>query len=348
MTRRPARRRAGFTLLELLLVVFLLAAVAASAATLVDQVDLQGRHDLTRSRREQVRRAILGDPSRSVNGQPVVSGFVADMGRLPGSLRELLEPLDAAGSPLAAWSLDAARGVGAGWRGPYAQGAELERFVGLGLGGLPSARESPALRDGWGTRRAGPDPLITGSLADLDFAQCGWDYRPDFVAAGDVWLASLGRDGARDAVSPPAEEVDRDTPSLGGLGDPPAPGTFEQLLLVRAADWRVPLAGWGARVTLRGALPAGAADVVLRLDRPLVGAAVTWAPLDSAAVPAAVDAPLDLAFGAGEAPWGVRPLRVVVRDAGGEPLFEGPWRAVVLVPRASAAPLDDGWEVELP
>lgn len=41
-----------------------------------------------------IREAILGDPRKTVNGQAVMSGFVADMGRLPTCLRELLEPFN--------------------------------------------------------------------------------------------------------------------------------------------------------------------------------------------------------------------------------------------------------------
>ncbi len=38
-----------------------------------------------------IRQAILGNPRQIINGQQAVSGFVADMGRLPDNIHDLLE-----------------------------------------------------------------------------------------------------------------------------------------------------------------------------------------------------------------------------------------------------------------
>ena len=81
----------SFTLLELLLVVFLLAAVAGMASSLGTQVDQQSRYDDTKVRRERIRVAILGEEERRVGQQVAIGGFAADMGRLPESLSELIE-----------------------------------------------------------------------------------------------------------------------------------------------------------------------------------------------------------------------------------------------------------------
>jgi hypothetical protein len=39
---------------------------------------------------EQIRYAIIGDSSRSLNGSPTISGFIADTGRLPASIENLM------------------------------------------------------------------------------------------------------------------------------------------------------------------------------------------------------------------------------------------------------------------
>lgn len=74
---------AGFTLIEMLLVVFLIGLVASSMVLIVNDKDDQNRYDQTRVRYQTILDAILGTPKLSLNGQPLVNGFIADMGRLP-------------------------------------------------------------------------------------------------------------------------------------------------------------------------------------------------------------------------------------------------------------------------
>ena len=73
----------GFTLIEMLLVVFLIGLVASSMVLIVNDKDDQNRYDQTRVRYQSILDAILGTPKLSLNGQPLVNGFIADMGRLP-------------------------------------------------------------------------------------------------------------------------------------------------------------------------------------------------------------------------------------------------------------------------
>ncbi|RMG16941.1 MAG: hypothetical protein D6731_04920 [Planctomycetota bacterium] len=102
----PIRR---FTLVELLIVVFLLAAVAATAVSVLDGADEQLRYDDTRARLSALRVAILGD--ERPEGRARASGFVADVGRLPATIDELLA------RPPSVAAFDPAFGFG--WRGPY-------------------------------------------------------------------------------------------------------------------------------------------------------------------------------------------------------------------------------------
>jgi hypothetical protein len=107
----------------MVLVLFLVGLMASATLMLTENVEDQAKYDETKRRMEIMRKAIVGDPTRTVNGGPEIRGFVADMGRLPSCVREILEPhycIDASGA-LAAWTIDTSTGIGSGWRGPYVQ-----------------------------------------------------------------------------------------------------------------------------------------------------------------------------------------------------------------------------------
>lgn len=335
------RRARAFTLIELLLVLFILAAIAATAASLGAEVEQQSRYDQTVARRELIRTAILGDPARLVDGQPVASGFVADMGRLPSNLEELLvagtapdwrpQPcFAAAAGPSTGWppflpgSFDptgaAPTGApqGAGWRGPYVR-PDLER---------EGAVELRTYRDGWRT-------VVGAASGDPNF---GWVFNPPGTPAGEVSLQSLGADGAPGA--PPV--------AAGGHSYAADLPSDAERTLVSAADYRVDLGGLTVRVINR--MTSGGvdlADVAVLVLTPEVGAAqVVWTRQRSAALGAA-----ELPFGQlgpsrelhpddpaafTPAPWGRRSL-VLVRAGSplSAPKLLGPIATVTLLPRTS-------------
>jgi len=169
-----------FTLVELLLVVFILSSLAVVTLTLVNNADQQGRFEDTRVRLERIRAAIVGEP-----GQDLIQGYAADMGRLPASLEELLQQ-----GAQPDWDYDPTAEAWTGWRGPYLQAP-------------PSSNAEGTFRDGWGT----PDQIVddpndgwTWSLSDdlqtddtltvqslgLDGASGGSDYAADFPANGPL------------------------------------------------------------------------------------------------------------------------------------------------------------------
>ncbi len=164
------RYQQGLTLLELLLVIVILSAVAYTSLAIVDNNSSQIRFEDTRNRLEMIKRAIIGDTSRTLNGQPEIRGFVADMGRLPLNIKELIEePTDCdsgtAGDQSCPWSYDADTGLWAGWHGPY----------------LPATSESGgthAFRDGWGNRDGSPN--------------FGWLFS---IAGSNLTLQSYGMEG---------------------------------------------------------------------------------------------------------------------------------------------------------
>ncbi|MCQ8130896.1 type II secretion system protein [Methylomonas rivi] len=189
----------GFTLLEMLLVIFLMALVASTGLMLTDGVEEQSKYDDTKRRMELIRKAIVGDPTRTVNSAPEIGGFAADMGRLPLCLAELLElgdeitpatdprtfasPCDDTVS-IAAWNVDATTGHASGWHGPYLQV-------------LPERNGALRFRDGYGNQ---------GATLVEDALNSGWVWQlyetdEDLTAVADdaaiLRIQSLGLDGTQ-------------------------------------------------------------------------------------------------------------------------------------------------------
>jgi len=173
MSAERATRRAGLTLIELLLVVAILSALALATVSVVEGADQQVRYEDTKRRLRAIATAIAGDPTLKVDGRPVVSGFVADVGRAPVDLDELVRRDPAAAGTYdyaheafpfgAGWAAD--RGLSSGWRGPYLDALDGVTEEGVRL----------VFRDGFGnTDPDDPD--------DPDFA---WLHTPP---------ASLGAD----------------------------------------------------------------------------------------------------------------------------------------------------------
>ena len=70
------------------MVIGLLGIVALTATTFIVEDKGFEFQDATQKRWNQIRKAIIGDTSRTLNNEPIVSGYVADMGRLPANLQE--------------------------------------------------------------------------------------------------------------------------------------------------------------------------------------------------------------------------------------------------------------------
>lgn len=164
----------GFTLLEMLLVLFLMALVASAGLMLTEGVEDQAKYDETKRRMALIRTAIVGDPTRTVNGTPEISGFVADMGRLPNCLRELTEALDCAApaNPLTTSVFDDNSGLLAGWRGPY-------------LALLPDGDGTLSIRDGYEN--------------DDGSVNFGWGFQNDGT---QIQLQSFGLNSVVDGATP--------------------------------------------------------------------------------------------------------------------------------------------------
>jgi prepilin-type N-terminal cleavage/methylation domain-containing protein len=162
----------GFTLLEMVLVLFLMAMIASAALFLTENVEDQVKFEDTRARMEAIRMAIVGDTSRSLNGETELRGFVMDMGRLPECIRELIDPQDCNGNALPLWQYDDANSLAYGWNGPYLQATS-------------ESDGDSHFRDGY--RNVGAD-------AATDDLNSGWS---DFTSALDTLsVTSNGVDGS--------------------------------------------------------------------------------------------------------------------------------------------------------
>src|SRR5688572_22825214 len=91
MFMKPSNQtaRAGFTLLELVVVLAILAITTGLAVRALDRVEDQRRFESAQRGFEELSEAVLGSPDdRNVDGTRTISGFVADMGRLPRTTDE--------------------------------------------------------------------------------------------------------------------------------------------------------------------------------------------------------------------------------------------------------------------
>lgn len=240
--RRHARRGVGLTLLEMVIVVFILGLVAASAVSLTGGIDQQFRYEQTRSRLTQLRSAIIGAGGVGLGGDRPLSGYVVDVGLLPADIDALVndptaadetdaferfEPIAPVYDPTPEADEQTGRmfnndsgdevelgapgeKLGKGWRGPYLQTD-------------PSGAGRRLFRDGWGN----VDPV-----ASQDLANHGWLVRAD--AEGDsLTLTSLGLNGADDSGADPASVAAYDADLSETIGPD---------------DWLLSPAGWAVTV----------------------------------------------------------------------------------------------------
>ena len=171
----------GFTLIDMLLVIFLVGLVASSMILIVDDKDDQNRYDETRLRYQNILDAIIGTSKLNLNDSPLINGFIADMGRLPTELSELIT--QPTGSERTLVSLIEGDGylITQGWRGPYL--STFNQSFKDAWGGDFSYDDSPALS----LQSLGKDRL-TGTVSDDGDNQSDSNifYEKDFPADADV------------------------------------------------------------------------------------------------------------------------------------------------------------------
>jgi prepilin-type N-terminal cleavage/methylation domain-containing protein len=116
---------AGFTLIEIMMVIVITAIVSAVGVAQYIDFSKDAKAAVTKSRLNELRMAIVGDPQHVVAGQFVSPGFIKQVGSVPTSLTDLVAQ---GGFP----SYNPF--TKSGWRGPYV-----------------STLEANWDKDGWGT-----------------------------------------------------------------------------------------------------------------------------------------------------------------------------------------------------
>lgn len=224
LLRRGRPMAAGFTLLELLVVVAILSATAMLGFAFTADQSAQLRQDNTRRALNRIVEAVRGPQGAVWNGQVRLAGFVADNGRLPTSVSELTDRDAFVDSgTLVGWSAHSPlfdpQPDDEGWNdgGEVSLDADTQLlWKGLRrhLEATPGASD---YRDGWG------NVAIDGD----DDSNYGWLFaRVDDA----LTIGSLGADNA--------------------TGNSSAMGYGDDLQVTLAAeDWSVALAGWSVSVT---------------------------------------------------------------------------------------------------
>ena len=125
--------RKGFTLVEVVVILAVLAVLAGVAVPVALRIFETAADDVTREEMINLKKAMIGDSKRLQNSVRNDFGFLGDMGRLPNNLDELFVQ-----GTLPGYSFDSSRQAGAGWRGPYITGGfandGVEGFKKDGLG----------------------------------------------------------------------------------------------------------------------------------------------------------------------------------------------------------------------
>jgi prepilin-type N-terminal cleavage/methylation domain-containing protein len=194
MSRRRARQPAGLSLIELLIVIAILAAVSGLVLTMTDKMDERSRFDETSRRLVEIRSAILGPDAVSSGGDLLAGGYLQDVGWLPDSSLDLLRaPEVSSGTAMPKLTYFPLWKTWAGWRGPYLA-APPQRAS----GGLALYDDYGHDFYGWSAestaRKSWEVPRLSGTLA---VRTCGADGVAD---------ADGGKTGAFERDYPTAEQ----------------------------------------------------------------------------------------------------------------------------------------------
>lgn len=122
MTRRPApgagpeggRSSAGFTIVEALVVLGIVALLAGALVPLMADTRKRDRSEATERQLEALKEAIVGRRTPAEGAPSRTFGFLGDLGQLPDGLEQLVVR-----DGLPPFEVDPVSGLGVGWRGPY-------------------------------------------------------------------------------------------------------------------------------------------------------------------------------------------------------------------------------------
>lgn len=193
--RNPERRfQSGFTLLELVVVLAILAVVTTMAFRSVDQVVDQRRYEANRQMFDDLERAVLGDEK--------TLGLVSDLGRLPKTVKQgdelVLQELWKQGTlpsyDVRTSIVDAQVSLPTGWRGPYLH---------LGF-------DADNIHDGWGNPMSSPanTPEVT-TVNSTGYARLR-NETDGAITAAEQPVSIIWHLGANGAYNELDKDLDRD------------------------------------------------------------------------------------------------------------------------------------------
>jgi len=143
----------GFSLIEITFVIILVGVLATFTISNVGRNDDSMRAELTRSKLEALRTAVLGSEASVDNeGKRMNFGYFGDIGTMPTHLGDLVTRP----TGMNTWAFSSTYGFALGWHGPYIQSTNVTGDKGFD-------------RDGWGRAFAlttGASPTITSLGSD--------------------------------------------------------------------------------------------------------------------------------------------------------------------------------------
>jgi len=318
MNPKPRNRSAGFTLLELVVVLAVLAVMTGLAVRSLQELDDGHRFEASMRLLQSIEGAVLGDDR--------APGFVSDLGRLPVAvgegeltLAELWQPGGLPPYDLRRDPVDPEVAVPCGWRGPYLS--------------LPIGADT--LRDAWGN----PVASAVGGGGAESYARLRTGLDGPVVAAGQA-VGGVRLPGANNEVNPADTGVARDlgvrlagrheawvkavvtVVDAEGVPDP-GPGGEAVVVRVFAPDAALP----GMVAVVANDLPVGL-DATGSATVPAAAAVPEGSPLPP--VPAAL----------GPVTIGVRPVRAyLVQGAGATVVARSQVKQVTLLSGVNAVNL---------
>lgn len=247
MSRSNRQAAAGFTLLELVVVLSILAVVTAVATRTLSHMEDQRRFEAAQRGLDELDVAIVGSvDERAADGTRIASGFVADMGRLPRTVASGPQPeltlaelwinpgvaFDARAATLANGvsndDQDLQVLVPGGWRGPYLRlpigAANLLDGWGNGYSSPTETPSDPdiALTSGYARLRTAADAPITADGQEIGLIRhlgANGRFEPsDEAYDRDEAIAFLS-DRVRASVKGSVEVLDDDSPAVADPSD---------------------------------------------------------------------------------------------------------------------------------
>lgn len=153
------KSRDGFTLIEILMVIALTSIVAVVSMEYISDSADEGKFQQTVSQLNQIRNAMIGDPTILEGGTRTSFGFLGDIGAIPTDPQGINALIKNPGLK-PSFTIDPTTRVGSGWNGPY---------LSSGNSGVNY------LVDAWGTK------LVFGSGASPPFLM---SYGADKASGG--------------------------------------------------------------------------------------------------------------------------------------------------------------------